>query len=179
MHDIPRTLKFPVQSVDIRQNEKPIEHLQMTHYGYEPDFAPAGHTVVTFAINQFEPDLQVWEELAKDPVAYRREKNRIGQEVLRAMEARFPHMSGKLKVLDVASPQTYVHYCNAYRGAFMAFWPTLRGKQLNHTGHIKGIKNMVLSGQWLQPPGGLPTALITGRDTIMRLCNQEQRPFVT
>lgn len=177
MDDIPRTLKFPVQSVAIRQNNKPIEHLQMTHYGYERDFAPEGHTVITFAINQFEPDLQVWEQLIKDKEAYAREKKRIGNEVIRAMEVRFPHMLGKLKLLDVASPQTYVHYCNAYRGAFMAFWPTLRGKQMNHTGRIKGLKNIVLSGQWLQPPGGLPTALITGKDTIMRLCKQERRPF--
>jgi phytoene dehydrogenase-like protein len=90
------------------------------------------------------------------------------------METRFPEMAGKLKLLDVASPQTYERYCNAYRGAFMAFWPTLKGKQLAHSGQIRGLDNFVLSGQWLQPPGGLPIALITGKDTIMRLCRKEK-----
>jgi phytoene desaturase len=179
MQDIPRTLKFPVDSIDIDQNRKPTEYLQMTHYGYESDFAPEGHTAVTFAINQFQPELEKWEELVQDRNAYKKEKNRIGQEVIRAMEIRFPEMTGKLKLLDVASPQTYNRYCNAYRGAFMAFWPTLKGKQLAHSGQIRGLDNLVLSGQWLQPPGGLPVALITGRDTIMRLCRSLKKAFIT
>ena len=179
MQDIPRTLKFSVDSIDIEQNQKLTEYLQMTHYAYEPDFAPEGHTAITFAINQFQPELKKWEELISDREAYNKEKNRIGEEVIRAMETRFPEMSGKLKLLDVASPQTYDRYCNAYRGAFMAFWPTLKGKQLAHTGQIRGLDNLVLSGQWLQPPGGLPVALITGKDTIMRLCRKEKKEFVT
>jgi phytoene dehydrogenase-like protein len=178
MEGIPRTLKFPVKAVDILQNNAPIEHLQMTHYAYEPGFAPQGHTVITFAINQFQPELEKWEALAKDKETYTMEKNRIGEEVIKAMETRFPQMSGKLKLLDVASPQTYERYCNAYRGAFMGFWPTLRGKSMQHTGRIKGLDNLVLSGQWLQPPGGLPIAVITGKDTIMRLCKKLRRPFI-
>jgi len=179
MNDIPRTLKFPVETVNINQNQKPIKHLQMTHYGYEPNFAPKGHTVITFAINQFRPELDAWEVLAKDKEAYTKEKTRIGKAVIDAMETRFPHMKGKLKLLDVATPQTYVRYCNAYRGAFMGFWPTISGKALNHTGRIKGLDNMLLSGQWLQPPGGLPVAVITGKDTIMRICKKEKQQFVT
>jgi len=35
----------------------------------------------------------------------------------------------------------------------------------------------MLSGQWLQPPGGLPTALITGKDTVMRICKREKVKF--
>ncbi len=179
MKDIPRTLKFPVESLCINQNQKPVEHLQMTHYDYEPDFAPKGHTVITLAINQFQPELDEWEALVKDREAYSREKVRIGKAVIQAMETRFPHMKGKLKLLDVATPQTYERYCNAYRGAFMGFWPTIPGKPLAHNGHIKGLNNIVLSGQWLQPPGGLPVALITGKDTIMRLCKKLKKPFVS
>lgn len=179
MREMPRTLKFPVDALAIDQNRKPTEYLQMTHYGYEPDFAPVGYTAVTFAINQFQPELENWEMLVQDKEAYNKEKNRIGQEVIRSMETRFPEMVGRLKLLDVASPQTYERYCNAYRGAFMAFWPTLKGKRLAHTGQIRGLDNLVLSGQWLQPPGGLPVALITGKDTIMRLCKKVKQPFVT
>ena len=177
MDDIPRTLKFPVQSLNINQNEKPVKHLQMTHYAYEPDFAPERHTAITFAINQFQPELDMWEALVDDKEAYNIEKTRIGEAVIQDMETRFPFMKGKLKLLDVATPQTYVKYCNAYRGAFMGFWPTIPGKSLVHTGKIKGLKNLVLSGQWLQPPGGLPVAVITGKDTIMRLCKQLKQPF--
>ncbi|MDP3387565.1 MAG: NAD(P)/FAD-dependent oxidoreductase [Eubacteriales bacterium] len=178
MDNIPRTLKFPVKPIDINQNQKPIEHLQMTHYAYEPDFAPKGHTAITFAINQFQPELDRWQALVEDRDAYNTEKTRIGESVIQAMETRFPHMKGKLRLLDVATPQTYKRYCNAYQGAFMGFWPTIPGKPLTHTGHVKGLNNIVLSGQWLQPPGGLPTALITGKDSIMRLCKKTNQPFI-
>jgi len=151
----------------------------MTHYAYKPNFAPEGHTVITFAINQFQPELEKWEELVKDREVYNKEKNRIGDEVIRAMETRFPEMAGMLKLLYVASPQTYNRYCNAYRGAFVAFWPTLQGKELAHTGQIRGLDNLVLSGQWLQPPGGLPIAIITGKDTIMRLCRKVKKQFTS
>ena len=119
------------------------------------------------------------EALAKDQKAYTSEKTRIGQEVVGAMETRFPYMKGKLKILDVASPQTYERYCNAHRGAFMGFWPTIRGKMMAHTGRIKGLNNIFLSGQWLQPPGGLPVAVVTGKDTIMRLCKKERKKFIS
>lgn len=176
MGDIPRTFRFPVAPFKIHETD--IDLITMTHYGYEPEFAPEGHTVITCAINQFHEDIDAWFALARDREAYRREKKRIGQEVLRCIQERFPHMEGKLKVLDVATPKTYERYCNAYRGAFMPFLPTVRGKMMEHTGNIKGLKNIFLSGQWLQTGGGLPAALITGKNTIMRLCKQEKRPFI-
>lgn len=134
--------------------------------------------MITFAINQFGPELDRWEDLVRDRQAYQEEKARIGEKVMHAMEERFPQMKGRLTVLDVASPQTYERYCNAFRGAFMGFWPTIGGKELVHNGRVKGLDNLVLSGQWLQPPGGLPIAVITGKDTIMRLCRKEKRAFV-
>jgi phytoene desaturase len=176
MDDIPRTLRFPVAPIKI--NEASIGYLTITHYSYEPNFAPDGHTLITCSINQFYPDYDAWHALYQYPNAYRREKTRIGQQVLGAIETRFPQMRGKLKLLDVATPKTFERYCNAYRGSFMSFLPTVDGKMMAHTGRIKGLQNILLSGQWLQPPGGLPVALITGKDTIMRLCKMRNQPFV-
>ena len=172
---IPRSLSFPVSPFPI--NERQIDRLTMTHYGHEPLFAPGGHTLITCAINQFHEDYDAWDAMARDSEAYRGEKARIGTAVLRANEVRFPQMAERLTILDVATPKTYERFCNAYRGAFMPFLPTIRGKAMAHTGRIGGLDNIWLSGQWLQPPGGLPAALITGKDTIMRLCKQEGRPF--
>ena len=176
MDEIPRTLRFPTAPINI--NGKPINYLTITHYGYEPDFAPAGHTLITCSINQFHADYDAWNALSEDSSAYSREKTRIGKEVIAGIEKRFHHMSGKLKLLDVATPKTFERYCNAYRGAFMPFLPTIKGKMMIHTGRIKGLENIFLSGQWLQPPGGLPVALITGKDTIMRLCKMKNKSFI-
>ena len=173
MDGIPRTLRFPVAPLKI--NGKMICYLTTTHYSYEPEFAPEGNTLITVSINQFDTDYDAWNALAKDSTAYHREKTRIGEEVIGAIETRFPQMKGKLNLLDVATPKTFERYCNAYRGAFMPFLPTVEGKMMAHTGRIKGLENVFLSGQWLQPPGGLPVALITGKDTIMRLCKMKNK----
>jgi phytoene desaturase len=174
MSDYPRALRFPV-TVPFRVGDTTVQHLLMTHYGYEPDFAPEGHTAITFSINQFYGDYEAWNALDRED--YKQEKTRVGQEVIREMETRFPEMEGKLRLLDVATPKTFERYCNAHRGAFMAFIPTVTGKPMTHTGRIKGLTNLHFSGQWVQPPGGLPVALITGHETIMRLCKQEKKQF--
>lgn len=174
---LPRSLSFPVAPFEIHQST--LNRLTITHYRHEPRFAPEGHTLITCSINQFHADYEAWDALAWDSEVYDREKKRIGKAVLRAIETRFSEMKGKLKVLDVATPKTYEKYCNAYRGAFMPFLSTVRGKMMSHTGRIKGLDNLFLTGQWLQPPGGLPAAVITGKDTIMRLCKQEKKPFVS
>ncbi|WP_019849973.1 hypothetical protein [Desulfitobacterium sp. PCE1] len=93
------------------------------------------------SINQFHSDYDRWDALAEDPKSYRREKSRIGEAVIQAIEARFPHMKGKLRLLDVATPKTYERYCNAYRGAFMSFLPMVGGIMMSHTGRIKGLQN--------------------------------------
>lgn len=175
--NFPRSLSFPVAPFEIHQS--PINRLTITHYGHESAFAPEGHTLITCAINQFRADYDAWDALRQDPEAYYREKERIGKAVLQAIETHFPQMKRKLKVLDVATPKTYERYCNAYRGAFMPFLPTVRGNMMTHTGRIKGLDNLFLTGQWLQPPGGLPVAIVTGKDTIMRICKQEKKPFIS
>ena len=175
MNGIPRTLRFPVEPIKILQTS--INNVQLTHYGYEPNFAPARNTVLTVAINQFADECDAWLELAKHNEAYKHEKARIGEAVRQSIIQRFPEMAGKLQVLDVASPATYNRYCNAHRGAFMAFLPTTTGKPMAHNGRIKGLRNLHLSGQWLQPPGGLPVAAVTGKDTIQRICKDQRRPF--
>lgn len=176
MGDIPRTLRFPI--TPFRIHETAINHLTITHYGYEPTFAPEGHSLITCAINQFGDDYEAWHTLASNAQAYREQKARIGEQVCQAIETRFSEMAGKLKVLDVASPITYEKHCNAYHGAFMAFLPTIHAKAMSHTGRIKGLENVFMCGQWLQPPGGLPVAVMTGKHVIMRLCSRERRPFI-
>ncbi len=174
--DVPRTLRFPVVSPFL-VNGKTMDRLQLTNYDYEPDFAPEGKTLFSVTINQFNDDYEAWDNLSKEKEVYRKEKERIGREVVKAIANRFPEMDGKLKVLDVATPKTFERYCNSYRGGIIAFAPTLESKAMDHSGKVKGLKNIQLSGQWLQGTGGLPPALITGKASVMRLCKKGKISF--
>lgn len=143
------------------------DQLSIKHYCYEPSFAPKGKSII-IAYNHANFDW--WKKKHKNKDNYKEEKMRLGQDIMERIEARFPELMGKINLLDVATPVTYERYCGAYKGAWMSFGITPKGKNLNHDGVVKGIKNLYMAGQWLMPSGGVPTALVTGKWAIQRIC---------
>lgn len=43
--------------------------------------------------------------------------------------------------------------------------------------YIKGLDNVILAGQWISPPGGLPGAAITGKFAVQRICKLENKDY--
>ncbi len=144
------------------------------HYSYEPSFAPAGSSIINVFISQYDKDYLYWESLYADHEAYMAEKNRIALEVQKRIEEEFKEWAGKLTILDTYTPVTYHNYCNAYHGAWMSFIMSKSEKQYMHKGIIKGLGNCFLAGMWLQPPGGLPVAAVTGKSAVQRICKLEK-----
>ena len=60
----------------------------------------------------------------------------------------------------------------------MSFITTNKSKGLIKKIVIKGLKNFVLAGQWLMPPGGLPIALFTGKHAIYRITKLDKKKFI-
>lgn len=143
------------------------------HYGFEKSFAPERKTVATSTITLTDGDFRYFDKLYEDKAAYQAEKERIARVIGERIEKELPRLKDKLSVIDVATPMTYARYCNAYHGAWMSFMMTPGSKPMMHKGNIKGLKNCFLTGQWLMPPGGLPTALSTGKASIQRITKRE------
>ena len=57
----------------------------------------------------------------------------------------------------------------------MGFIQTPYVKKEIHPGVLKGLDNFYLAGQWLQTPGGLPNAVITGRFAVQRLLKRNDK----
>jgi len=146
-------------------------------YCHEPSFAPKGKTTIISPINQYAEDYVFWKEISKNKEKYNVEKKRISDEIIEIIEEKYPELKGKIKCLDVTTPLTYERYCGAYKGAYMSFTITSKAKSMMHNGKIRGLKKCYLAGQWLQPPGGLPIAVISGKFAIQRICNKEKIPF--
>ena len=149
----------------------------LMHYSYDRSMAPPGHSVVT----SFFPtsDFDWWRELYQEKEAYRAEKDRIASVVKDAIENQYSAAEGRVGVMDVATPMTYVRYCNAWRGAWMSWisTPDLPARYLPM--RLRGLKGFVMAGQWIMPPGGLPVAALSGRWAVQHLCAAERRPFVS
>ena len=91
--------------------------------------------------------------------------------------AKFPQLKGNLKVLDVSTPKTLNRYTNASRGAYMGFLFNHKSNMFTHNGFVPGLKGIVLAGQWMQCPGGLPLALAQGKFAIQRICKLEKLSY--
>lgn len=155
-----------------------IDAIGIKHFCYEPLFAPAGESVITVTITLSDRDYAVWARLSENPCEYKREKKRVAEEIKKRIEAKFPELSGKIECIDVATPITYNRYTNAYHGAWMSFMMTPKSKTMMHKGTVKGLDNLLLSGMWLQPPGGTPVAATTGKFAVQRICKKEKMPIV-
>lgn len=172
--EYPKRILFEVVPFTCGQNI--YTEIQIFNYCHE-SFAPKGKSIIISKIMTSEADYLFWKDKHRDYNKYKEEKINLANNVILRIEERFPELQGKITMLDVATPLTYEDYCGAYQGAWMSFVTTPKGKQLVHNGKIKGIKNLFMAGQWLMSPGGLPSALITGKWAIQRICKKEDIEF--
>ncbi|KNY29414.1 phytoene desaturase family protein [Pseudobacteroides cellulosolvens] len=152
------------------------EILRVKHFCFDRSIAPKGKSVITLLMNA---DFDWWQQTYRSKETYNFEKKRIAKEVCTAIEERYPETQGKIEQVDVATPLTYVRYCNAWRGSWMSWMITPKHSIKYMPGNLKGLDNFFMTGQWTMAPGGLPTALMTGRWTIQRICSQLQYKFKT
>lgn len=144
-------------------------------FQYEPGFAPKGETVIQVMIRQNEADYDYFEHLRNtDLKAYQDEKAQIGNVVREELEAHFPELSGQLQLIEFTTSYSLTRYCRAYKGCYMPFVTRPRIARDFHNGRIKGLHGLYLAGQWLQPPGGLINAAITGKFAIQRIMKDEK-----
>ena len=167
-HMVPEARILDINALEI--NDKRIPTAFVKHFNYEPSFAPADTTILQVLLTQYDDDSAYWQQLrATDYPAYSAAKKQVADAVAEALEATFPELTDSLTLLDVCTPATNERYCHAYRGAYMSFILTPYNEKNSHNGRVKGLRNVYLAGQWLQAPGGLPNAAVTGKFAIQRL----------
>ncbi len=168
-------LSFPLET-PITVAGKERQRLNVLNYSYDPTMAPAGKTVLRVG---YDTDYDYWENLYKEPEKYKAEKERIANDVIAALDKRFPGLASKVEMSDVATPMTWVRYTGNWRGSY-------EGWQFGaetFTGGMKktlpGLDNFYMAGQWVNPGGGMPTAAMSGNQTIQLICNKDKKKFVT
>jgi phytoene desaturase len=147
------------------------ENVSLKHYCYDQSLAPQGKSIVSCL---FPGDFNWWKNKYQDINSYNQEKERLANDVCKVIESRFPETKGKIERVDVATPMTYVHYCNAWRGSWMTW---INAKERYFLGNLPGLDHFYMAGQWTMPPGGLPCAATSGRWVIQRICKNESLRF--
>lgn len=144
--------------------------LLVKSYQYEAGYAPEGHTVLQILIQQNEADYDYYKHLRDTDIeAYKAEKQRIGDFIAQELEAHFPELKGQLQLVEFTTSYSLTRFCRAYKGSYMPFVTRPKVDRTFHNGRIEGLSKLYLAGQWLQPPGGLINAAITGKFAVQRL----------
>lgn len=175
--DMEDTIAFACDPVRVGKTE--ARSLLMKHYGNEPSFAPKGRMVVQVIVNQTADDFAYWKNLYEnEPERYKAEKMAAAEAIRRQMAEHYPELQN-LETVEVVTPYSFHRYTGAHQGAYMSFiiTPSETNPHQWHNGRIDGISHLYLAGQWLQPPGGLPNAAVTGKFAIQRLCRDHRLPF--
>ncbi len=170
--EIRGTRFFPTQPLTIATSH--LDRMSTTCYDYEPAFAPEGKTVMQSNFIQTERDFDYWKKQYENKEEYKKEKERIANQILDRLIQEYPMLEGKARVLDVWTPVTYARYCNSYYGSYMSFIMTKNAKSITVPGKLKGLHNVFLGSQWQMGPGGLPTAAVMGKHAAYRVIKSKK-----
>jgi phytoene dehydrogenase-like protein len=132
------------------------------------DYAPEGGSALTMI---FSGDTYDYWERAKEEGRYETEKQALADQVVRALCAKYPQCEGNIEVVDVATPLTYERYTGAYHGAWMSE-VEVGDKMKVYPGTCEDINSLYFAGHRLIPPGGMPSAVASGRQAAQLVCRQ-------
>jgi len=158
---------------------KPVDMLNLQVFSYDPTAAAPGKTVIRVNLGG---DYDYWKNLAADAQAYAAEKERIGKEVVAALDGRYPGLADKVEMIDVATPLTFERYTGNWRGSSQGWVPTPEasmGTAWFSGKTLPGLERFYLAGQWVEMLGGVPSAALSARSVIHMICERDGKSFET
>jgi len=159
-----------IHPLDVGGHEN--EFLVVRIFNDEPSVAPAGHTVVQVMLNT---DYDWW---ATRGDGYRAARDATANRILSALTPEIPELRGTLHMTDVATPLTFWRGARSWRGAYEGWLPTPDNFMRHVDKTLDGLHAFYMAGQWVEPGGGVPTALMSGRQLVQTLCHEAGRDFV-
>jgi phytoene dehydrogenase-like protein len=165
-------LKEPVQIGDAIHNK-----LSLHIFNHDPGMAPRGKTAITIMINS---DYMYWKDLSNNRADYIKKKEEIGRIIAELLEQRFSGISEQIEITDVATPLTFERYTGNWKGAFEGWLLTPENsnvlmKPMSQT--LPDLNNFYMCGQWVEPGGGLPTAILSAQRLIKKICKEDNLKF--
>ena len=160
------------EPVDIEGHH--VEVLAWKSFAHDPGVAAAPRTVVTVTVDSPH---ERWNPIAADRVAYDAARARFGAGVRALMGRVIPGFDQLVETVDVATPVTVERYTRNHGGHYMTFLPDVGKPPSAPPRQIPGVAGLYLAGMWVQPPGGLPNALRSGREVVQVVCRDRGVPF--
>lgn len=159
-----------LEGFKVGERENPQVTLRI--FNDEPSVAPEGHTVVQLLAST---DYDWWGERG---MRYGAEKDAVAQAGLTLLDRYLPGIADAVRMTDVATPLTFWRNARSWRGAFEGWMPTPDTFFAHVDKALPGLSGFFMAGQWVEPGGGVPTALMSGRQLVQILCDNEGKEFL-
>lgn len=147
-------------------------HFYVRIYNEGPGFAPPGHAVVQVML---QTRYDWW---ATRGARYAAEKDSLAASLLAQLVTYIPAMAGAVRMTDVATPLSYWRQARSWLGAYEGWKPTPHSLTTHIDKTLPGLSGLYLAGQWVEPGGGVPAALMSGRQAIQIACSDAGRELV-
>jgi prolycopene isomerase len=133
----------------------------------DPSLAPLGkHTMGILAVLPYDY-MNNWgiEKDGKRGEQYQRLKQRVADDLISSAENVIPGLSQHIVCRNIATPLTYERYTLNTKGSMMG-WILSSGNlaSLSLMGPRTPIKNLLQAGHWTIPGGGVPPAILSGKN---------------
>jgi phytoene desaturase len=138
----------------------------------DASFAPAGHSVVQAML---ATDYDWW---ATRGTHYGHEKDAVTETVLGLLEPHFAGLRANVRMTDLATPLTYWNMARSWRGAYEGWIPNSGSFFGQVDKKLAGLRGFYMAGQWVELGGGIPLAVMSGRQVVQLMCADEGRDFV-
>lgn len=170
------SLKMILLKEPLNTGGKDAGTFRLRIFNYDHSLAPEGKTVIQVKL---ETDFDHWYHLHEDRALYEAEKAKLANDVLHRLETLYPGISSQVEMTDVATPYTLWRYTRNYRGAYEGWLLTPEAVSAMIPNTLPGLANFYMAGQWVQPGGGIPSALYSGRSLVQTLCERDGKKFST
>lgn len=139
----------------------PLRWIHWSCHDHDPTLAPPGGSVVTCIL---PTEFDAWSELGREASAYREAKTSVASAAAQALEGPMPGFSRAVRTVDVATPLTVRRYTGNFRGSYMTWLGPVQREIIPK--NVPGLDRFLMAGMWVSAPGGLPSAVKSGRDAV-------------
>lgn len=173
----PHYFRFPLNEPLVSPDGSVYNRFEVHTYNYEPEFAPAGRTVV--ALTLYTDQADYWIDLrAMDYQRYQKAKTDFAQKLIDIYHQKIGDIKTHIEVTDIATPATYHRYTRNWKGSLQGWYP---GRNLMASSPVKwelrGLKNFYMTSHWNTPGGGLPVVVKSARDLAQTICHRLRVPW--
>jgi len=113
-----------------------------------------------------------------DACAERRRRSfKFAVSLLKVLEDVVGRRLEDVKVVDVATPMTYVRYTGNWKGSPDGWYVNPENMKCTPNLTLPGLSDFFMTGPWTAPFAGTVISALTGRQVIEILCNRVGVPF--